>query len=80
MDTAVFEIMKLFLGKRPEARGVAYFTDASILTPAFNMPPTVILGPGEPEMAHKTDEFCRVSKIEEATEAYFEIAKSWCNA
>jgi len=77
---AVFEIMKSFLGERPEARGVAYFTDASILTPAFNMPPTVILGPGEPEMAHKTDEFCRVSRIEEATEAYFKIAKSWCNA
>ena len=77
---AVFDIMKSFLGKRPEPRGVAYFTDASILTPAFDMPPTVILGPGEPEMAHKTDEFCRVSKIEEATEAYFKIAKSWCNA
>ena len=77
---AVFEIMKSFLGERPEPRGVAYFTDASILTPAFNMPPTVILGPGEPEMAHKTDEFCRVSRIEEATEAYFRIAKSWCNA
>ena len=76
----VFEIMKSFLGERPEPRGVAYFTDASILTPAFNMPPTVILGPGEPEMAHKTDEFCRVSRIEEATEAYFRIAKSWCNA
>jgi succinyl-diaminopimelate desuccinylase len=77
---AVFDIMKPFLGKRPEARGVAYFTDASILTPAFNMPPTVIMGPGEPGMAHKTDEFCRVSKIKEAMEAYFKIAKSWCNA
>ena len=77
---AVFDIMESFLGNRPEPRGVAYFTDASILTPAFDMPPTVIMGPGEPEMAHKTDEFCRVSKIEEATEAYFEIAKSWCDA
>jgi len=76
---AVFDIMEPFLGKRPEPRGVAYFTDASILTPAFNMPPTVIMGPGEPGMAHKTDEYCRVSKIEEATEAYFEIAKSWCH-
>ena len=77
---AVFDIMESFLGKRPEPRGVAYFTDASILTPAFDTPPTVILGPGEPGMAHKTDEFCRVSRIEEATEAYFEIAKRWCDA
>jgi succinyl-diaminopimelate desuccinylase len=76
---AVFDIMEPFIGERPEARGVAYFTDASILTPAFDMPPTVIMGPGEPGMAHKTDEYCRVSKIEEATEAFFEIAKRWCH-
>ncbi|MBT8367667.1 MAG: M20 family metallopeptidase [Deltaproteobacteria bacterium] len=76
---ALFDIMESFLGNRPEPRGVAYFTDASILTPAFDLPPTVIMGPGEPGMAHKTDEFCRVSKIEEAAEAYFEIAKSWCH-
>ena len=76
---AVFDISESFLGKRPEPRGVAYFTDASILTPAFDMPPTVIMGPGEPEMAHKTDEFCRVSKIEDATRAYFEIAQRWCD-
>ena len=75
---AVFDIMKPFLAKRPEPRGVAYFTDASILTPAFDRPPTVIMGPGEPAMAHKTNEFCRVSKIEEAAEAYFEIARRWC--
>lgn len=75
---AVFDIMESFLGKRPEPRGVAYFTDASVLTTAFDLPPTIIMGPGEPSMAHKTDEFCRVSKIEEAVEAYFDIAKKWC--
>ncbi|UCD77467.1 MAG: M20 family metallopeptidase [Desulfobacterales bacterium] len=74
----VFEIIESFQQERPVARGVAYFTDASILTPAFNNPPTVILGPGEPAMAHKTDEFCHISKIEEAAEIYFELAKRWC--
>ena len=74
----VFDIMESFLGERPVPRGVTYFTDASVLTPAFNNPPTVILGPGEPAMAHKTDEFCYVSKIEEAAEAYVKIAKKWC--
>jgi len=29
-------------------------------------------------MAHKTDEFCYISKIEEATEAYVEIGRKWC--
>ena len=74
----VFDILESFLGVRPEPRGVAYFTDASILTPAFDRPPTVILGPGEPAMAHKTNEFCHVSKIEEAAKIYFEIARRWC--
>ncbi|MBW1780921.1 MAG: M20 family metallopeptidase [Deltaproteobacteria bacterium] len=74
----VFEIMKPILKERPVARGVTYFTDASVLTPALGNPPTVILGPGEPEMAHKTDERCRISKIEEAAEAYLKIAERWC--
>jgi succinyl-diaminopimelate desuccinylase len=74
----VFEVMKSFLEERPVARGVTYFTDASALTPAFGNPPTIILGPGNPEMAHKTDEYCEISKIEEASEAYLEIARKWC--
>ncbi|UCG93674.1 MAG: M20 family metallopeptidase [Candidatus Aerophobus sp.] len=75
----VFHIMESFLKERPVARGATYFTDASILTPTFDNAPTIILGPGEPTMAHKTDEFCYIDKIEQATEAYFEIAKNWCN-
>jgi succinyl-diaminopimelate desuccinylase len=74
----VFHIMEHFLKERPVARGVTYFTDASFLTPAFDSAPTIILGPGEPSQAHKTDEFCYIEKIEEAAEAYFEIAKNWC--
>ena len=74
----VFDIMEPFLNERPEPRGAAYFTDASIFTPALGNPPTVILGPGEPTMAHKTNEFCYIPRIEDAAEAYFEIAKRWC--
>ena len=43
----------------------------------FGYPPTLILGPGEPEMAHKTDEFRYFSKIAVATEAYCAIATRW---
>jgi succinyl-diaminopimelate desuccinylase len=74
----VFDIMEPFCRKRPVARGVTYFTDASVLTPAFGNPPTLILGPGEPAMAHKLDEFCYISKIEEAVEAYVKIGDKWC--
>lgn len=74
----VFDVMEPMLKERPEPRGVTYFTDAAALIPALGNPPTVILGPGSPEMAHKTDEWCAVSKIEEAVEAYLEIARRWC--
>ena len=74
----VFEIMEPILGEKPEPGGVTYFTDASALTPALGDPPTVILGPGDATMAHKTDEFCKISNIEAAAEAYFEIARKWC--
>jgi len=74
----VFEIMEAILGEPPVPRGIPYFTDASVLTPALGHPPTIVLGPGEPRMAHRTDEFCRISNIEKATQAYFEIARRWC--
>jgi succinyl-diaminopimelate desuccinylase len=74
----VFHIMEALLKERPVARGVTYFTDASYLTPAFDSAPTIILGPGEPSQAHKTDEFCYIDKIEQAAQAYLEIAKDWC--
>jgi succinyl-diaminopimelate desuccinylase len=38
----------------------------------------VILGPGEMELAHQTDEYCRVDRLEQAVELYVEIARRWC--
>lgn len=57
-----------------------YFTDASALTPALGSPPTVIIGPGELALAHQTDEYCLVSRIERATEIYSLLIRSWCRA
>ena len=74
----VFDVMERLLKQRPRPAGAPYFTDASALKPACGDPPTVILGPGEPEMAHRTDELCYVSKLDAAVEAYVEIAKRWC--
>jgi succinyl-diaminopimelate desuccinylase len=41
-------------------------------------PPTAIIGPGELELAHQTDEYCVVSRIEQATEIYSAIIRDWC--
>ncbi len=54
-------------------KSASFLTDASVLTPWLNYPPTIILGPGEPEMAHQTDEYCFVDKINEAVRLYKEI-------
>ena len=55
-----------------------YFTDASALIAALGSPPVVIIGPGELELAHQTDEYCLVSRIESATEIYSQLVRSWC--
>ena len=62
----------------PRPSTAPYFTDASVLKPALGDPPTVILGPGEPAMAHQTDEHCRVDRLIEATEIYTRLAARFC--
>jgi len=51
-------------------RIVPYFTDASVLLAALGNPPCVILGPGEPAMAHQTDEYCKVERLLESVDIY----------
>jgi len=81
-DPWVLKVLNLLdrkgIPSRPEY--VNYFTDASALTPAFGVPPTVILGPGEAVQAHQTDEWCEVDKIYQAVDIYLEIATAWCDA
>jgi len=57
---------------------VSYFTDAAALRGPLGQPPTVILGPGEPQMAHQTDEFCYVMRIGEAEQLFRHIILDWC--
>lgn len=56
---------------------VPYFTDASLLLPALGDPPCIILGPGEPSMAHQTDEYCLLSRLAEAEQLYGDIIRDW---
>jgi succinyl-diaminopimelate desuccinylase len=71
-----FEVAAPLVGETPHARATAFFTDASALQQA-NGAPTVILGPGEPEMAHRPDESCSIARLEAAVEAYVELARRW---
>lgn len=77
--TDVCNVMADITGERHEPALATYFSDAAALTKAYGYPPAIILGPGEPEMAHQTDEFCYVHRIEEARAAYVEIIRRWCS-
>ena len=65
-------------GSVAEIGAAPYFTDAASLREGYGAIPTIILGPGEPRMAHQTDEFCYVERIEEAAELYTAIIRRWC--
>jgi len=73
----VFEHCTKLNGVRPIEKTVSYFTDASALKSVIGNPPTVILGPGQPEMAHQTNEFCYVDKIEDATKLFANLISDW---
>lgn len=77
---SVFETMAPVIGEQPVPRVATYFTDAAALNLAFQNPPTVILGPGEPQMAHQTDEYCVIDRIEQAVPAFEEIIRRYCLA
>ena len=76
----VFALCGARSGAVPEHRTVSYFTDAAALRLPLGMPPTLILGPGEPDMAHQTNEFCRVDRIGEATLLFQDLIDDWCAA
>ncbi len=76
----VCQVLEEVLGREVEPGGLSYFTDASALGRALGGPPVVILGPGEPEMAHQTDESCPVEQIEQAAGAYLALGRHWLQA
>ena len=74
----VFDIVRSELGTKPEPRTATYMTDAANLLKVYKGAPTVVLGPGEPELAHQTDEWCSQERIRQAVALYEAIIKDWC--
>lgn len=62
---------------KPEPVSLPYLTDGSVLQKYYSQVPTIIIGPGQAEMAHKTDEFCYISKIRQAVTIYRNIIINW---
>lgn len=75
----VFQLASDAAGEPPVPRAVSYFTDAAALKSAYGGAPALILGPGEPHMAHQTDEYCRVDRLTAAVDLYRRIVADWCD-
>jgi succinyl-diaminopimelate desuccinylase len=76
----VFEACTPYVGSRPEPRTITFSTDGADLKRGFGGPPAVILGPGEPRLAHQTDEWCSMTRIEQSTELFRTLMQDWCRA
>lgn len=63
-----------------DPRAATYFTDASVLTSALGGVATVVCGPGEPELAHVTDEWVSITRLAESEEIYRRVAAAYCSA
>jgi len=74
----VFEACTPFLDGRPTPRTITFSTDGADLKRAFGGPPAVILGPGEPTLAHQTDEWCSLTRLEQSTDLFRTLMKNWC--
>jgi succinyl-diaminopimelate desuccinylase len=73
----VYEICGIDPKDKNFPRALPYLTDGSVLQRFYNDAPTIILGPGQPEMAHQTDEYCYIDKLEESVRIYKEIILKW---
>jgi succinyl-diaminopimelate desuccinylase len=73
----VFGVTGRHLGLAPAARSATYFTDAAVLNAAYRDIPICVLGPGEPQLAHQTDEYCLVDRVEQSVVIFSELIREW---
>jgi succinyl-diaminopimelate desuccinylase len=76
----VFEVCTPFLDARPTPKTITFSTDGADLKRGFGGPPAVILGPGEPRLAHQTDEWCSMQRIDQSVDLFRTLMLRWCAA
>ncbi len=74
-----YDICNVDRAGKNRMKTLPYLTDGSVLQRLYKGVPTIILGPGQPEMAHQTDEYCHISKLEESVNIYSDIITKWRN-
>ncbi len=73
----VFEACTPFLGDRPTPKTITFSTDGADLKRGMGGPPTLVLGPGEPTLAHQTDEWCSINRIEQSVDLFRTLMLDW---
>jgi succinyl-diaminopimelate desuccinylase len=76
----VFEACTPFLAGRPTPKTITFSTDGADLKRGMGGPPTVILGPGEPTLAHQTDEWCSMERLRQSVDLFTTLARRWTGA
>ena len=76
----VFDACAPFLGERPKPRTITFSTDGADLKRGFGGAiPAIVLGPGEPKLAHQTDEWCSMARIDQSVELFTTLMRDWCS-
>ncbi len=75
----VFEASAPFAGGRPTPKTITFSTDGADLKRGFGGAiPAVVLGPGEPTLAHRTDEWCSMTRIDQSVDLFRTLMRDWC--
>ena len=75
---SVYDVATPFIDGRPSPRTIMFSTDGADLKRGYGGAiPTVIIGPGQPELAHQTDEWCSVNRIDQSVEMFERIMREW---
>ena len=75
---SVFEVATPFIDGRPTPKTIMFSTDGADLKKGYGGTiPTVIIGPGEPDLAHQTDEWCSIARLDQSVEIFERIMREW---
>jgi len=75
----VFEACTPFLAGRPLPKTITFSTDGADLKRGFGGAiPAVVLGPGEPRLAHQTDEWCSMERVGQSVDLFRTLMRDWC--
>jgi len=77
----VYDACTPYLDGRPTPKTITFSTDGADLKRGFGGGvPAVILGPGEPTLAHQTDEWCSMGRIDQSVELFRTLMRRWNGA